>query len=135
MANPVIGTAECIQKCGNDVTVHEILKGRGKRSMLYTHCPGCGCDQRMGDNVQSYYRENTTPRPGYEHLFPAQDNDQPSSESGQDDLQPEEPPESTSDKVSDVKDDTQKPVKKGGVVGLVIFVGVVLTGIAAATRS
>lgn len=52
--NPVEGVIRC--SCGEVATVH---RPRGKRSrFLYTICPQCGTDQRTGNPVQEWIKNN-----------------------------------------------------------------------------
>lgn len=61
---PVVGTLHC-DECGETASLHQTA--RGKRRLLYRRC-GCGCDQRTGEAIQKHWRQNMTPRPGFEHL-------------------------------------------------------------------
>jgi len=61
---PVVGTLNC-DECGETASLHQTA--RGKRRLLYRRC-GCGCDQRTGEAIQKHWRQNMTPRPGFEHL-------------------------------------------------------------------
>lgn len=63
--NPVVGTLHC-NTCGEVATLHETARGKGK-GILYRRC-GCGCDQRTGEAIQRRWREQMTPREGFEHL-------------------------------------------------------------------
>ena len=52
--NPVEGVIRC--SCGEVATVH---RPRGKRSkFLYSICPQCGTDQRTGNPVQEWIKNN-----------------------------------------------------------------------------
>lgn len=119
MANPVIGTMPC-PDCDETVTVHQVAKGKGKRLMFYTHCPECGCDQRMGANRQEHIFNNTIPRDGFESVFEGQKPPTINRDDGQD----EKEQESSVAAVPSGQDDGQT----GGKMGLVIF-GLVVTGI------
>lgn len=79
--NPVVGTLHC-NTCGEVATLHETARGKGK-GILYRRC-GCGCDQRTGEAIQRRWREQMTPREGFEHLKidveqPEQEPTQPSA--------------------------------------------------------
>lgn len=63
--NPVVGTAHC-DICGETASFHQTARSK-RKGLLYKRC-GCGCDQRTGAAVQKRWREQMTPRPGYEHL-------------------------------------------------------------------
>lgn len=107
--NPVIGTLDC-KTCGEVATLHQTARSK-RKGLLYKRC-GCGCDQRTGAAVQKRWREQMTPRPGYEHL---KEPEEPQARA----VEPE--PETTETKPAEPAKPEPKGKKLGSPVGAVLL--------------
>ncbi len=123
MNRPVVGYVTC-NICQKRASVHEVATGPRKG---YLYIRGCDCkiNQSPGQPLQTYWRENTEPLPGYEHLFTKgaevlNTDDQPETEPSGSDDNPQTEAESGVQ--------TETAPKTGDKKQLVIGAAVVLVG-------
>lgn len=118
----VIGTVEC-KACKQIATVHQV-QGGNRKGQLFTKGCGCATNQSNGAFIQKYWRENTVPKAGFEHLFnleseSAANLDEPVNQPAND-----ETPESASDGDSIGSSQVESTSKKPLIIGaLLLLVG------------
>lgn len=120
--NEVIGTVEC-NVCHQVASVHQVERG-GRKGMLYIRGCDCKINQSTGAPFQEYWRENTKPRPGFEHLFPGTGTGD-HSEIDQDNTENEE---TRPDQGFDQDQPAKIPGAAVGVIGLVFVSALALIG-------
>lgn len=119
MAKQPVGYIKCkTPGCGEIASVFETA---GTRKQLYTRCPSCGCDQRNGEQYQQWLRASMS---AAVESLPV-DAKQAAPDAA---LEPEQ-----QDKKEPVSDPVGKP-KGAGVPVLVLALGLIIGGIAAATK-